>query len=73
MKCPTCGVKAPVSETRTDVHGNYTRRRLCPNGHHFTTFELLKITNTEFRNRQRAFVREASAIVVAATKMGRGS
>lgn len=40
MKCPTCGAWSIVKDTRE--RPNYiTRRRLCANGHRFTTKEFL--------------------------------
>ncbi len=34
MRCPTCGEKTRVLETRSSDHGHETRRRqVCPHGH----------------------------------------
>lgn len=41
MICPTCGAWSEVSETRSAKQGMIKRRRVCANGHRFSTFEVL--------------------------------
>lgn len=40
MMCPQCSVWSEVSETRQGQYFTVRRRRLCANGHRFTTVEI---------------------------------
>lgn len=50
--CPECGIGARTVDTRTTTEGAIKRRRMCPSGHRFTTFEA-----TEYKANYRAIVR----------------
>lgn len=40
MACPECGVRnTRVSDMRPSDHNQIRRRRICLNGHRFTTYE----------------------------------
>lgn len=41
MKCPLCSAWSQVVATREAAHNALRRRRLCANGHKFTTFEVV--------------------------------
>lgn len=40
MKCPECGAWSEVKESREGEALTFRRRRLCANGHLFTTYEV---------------------------------
>lgn len=41
MKCPTCGSKSMVFDSRLSIEGAVIwRRRKCPSGHRWTTMEI---------------------------------
>ena len=48
MKCPECGIKAKILETRTRPDGVIRRRYKCLNEHLFTSLEaLVEISETQ--------------------------
>lgn len=48
MKC-FCGEKAETINSREPKDGSYVRRRkTCPRGHRFSTYENYRLTSAEF-------------------------
>ena len=43
MPCPKCGKDTQIRDSRMAEHG-VKRRRVCPNGHKFTTLEVMADT-----------------------------
>lgn len=43
LRCPECGRKPRVIDSRPRVDGGVLRRRECPKGHRFNTIETLAI------------------------------
>lgn len=63
MRCPRCGAWSSVEETRvSDPSFKTKRRRLCANGHLFTTYEVLPAMLASTRD-QRATIRAARASI----------
>ncbi len=59
MRCPYCGAGSAVEATRSSRWGNMRRRRLCQNGHKFTTYEVLPQVLRTARSNAAAAQREA--------------
>jgi transcriptional regulator NrdR family protein len=45
IKCPDCGKPARVTDSRDAEYGR-RRRMTCPNGHRYTTIEMLSVRDT---------------------------
>ena len=55
MKCPECGIKAKILETRTRDDGVVRRRYGCFNDHLFTSLEaLVEISETQLHKKHKA-------------------
>ena len=51
MRCPDCGARADVKDTRHRKDGAKTRRYLCHNMHKFSTLEVYAVANRHDHNR----------------------
>jgi transcriptional regulator NrdR family protein len=51
MKCPECGDKTEVLETRKNKQNTY-RRYQCVNKHRFTTYERVSLPKVSVREEQ---------------------
>lgn len=54
MKCQVCNAHTEVKETR-DTNMRYRRRRMCTNGHYFTTEEVIVSPHQIEREQQERF------------------
>lgn len=74
MHCPTCGQYTETNETRITYRFVVRRRRICANGHRFTTYEIPSGVFTSLINEIRVVlplvVTDAARLKVAA-KRGR--
>lgn len=67
MRCPTCGAPTEVKDTRPLSAGaTIRRRRLCANGHRFTTHEALPKAGDAL---QRALIRAANRLSCVVTEL----
>jgi transcriptional regulator NrdR family protein len=53
MNCPICGLRTHVAETREDGYARVRRRRVCNNGHRFSTVEAV----VGLRSRRQKYAR----------------
>ena len=66
MPCPTCGVRVTEVKDSRATGNAVRRRRWCPNGHRFTTYETVgaaiptSIANTVVRREADKAAKEAA-------------
>ena len=54
MKCPICGAWTRVKETRVASNNSRKRRIECGNLHRFSTLEIVIVSETPVRQKQKA-------------------